>query len=129
VPTAGGPSSDLSAEVAEALRDAVGVDVSLLYIVDEGDEESGREFLSGWADGHGLGDATLRIETGDVERTIGRLGEEYDLVIVGATERWLLSRIVRGSLAYEAIETLDTPVLLAERPSSRSLWKRLFGGR
>jgi amino acid transporter/nucleotide-binding universal stress UspA family protein len=129
VPTAGGPSSDLSAEVARALRDTVGVDVSLLYVVEEGGEESGREFLADWADGHDLGDADLRIETGDVEETIGRVGEEYDLVIVGATERGLLSRIVRGSLAFETIEALDTPVLLSERPSERSLWKRLFGGR
>ncbi|MGM0447099.1 MAG: amino acid permease [Methanobacteriota archaeon] len=129
VPTAGGPSSDLSAEVARALRETVGVDVSLLYVVDEGDEESGREFLAGWADGHGLGDADLRIEAGSVEDTIGRVGEGYDLVIVGATERGLLSRIVRGSLAFETIENLDTPVLLSERPSARSLWKRLFGGR
>ena len=129
VPTAGGPSSDLSAEVARALRETVGVDVSLLYVVDEGDEEAGREFLSGWADGHGLGDADLRIETGGVEETIGRVGEGYDLVIIGATERGLLSRIVRGSLALEAVERLDTPVLLAERPSARSLRERLFGGR
>ena len=129
VPTAGGPSSDLSAEVARALRETVGVDVSLLYVADGGDEEAGREFLSGWADGHGLGGADLRVETGGVEETIGRVGEGYDLVVVGATERGLLSRIVRGSLAFETIERLDTPVLLSERPSARSLWERLFGGR
>ncbi|MDZ5810122.1 amino acid permease [Halorubrum sp. AD140] len=129
VPTAGGPSSDLSAEVARALRDAVGVDVSLLHVVAPGEEESGRAFLADWADGHGLGDAELRIEAGDVEEAIGRVGEAYDLVIVGATERGLLSRIVRGSLAFETIERLETPVLLAERPSARSLWERLVGGR
>ena len=129
VPTAGGPSSDLSAEVALALREAVGADVSLLHVADEGDEASGREFLAGWADGHGLGDADLRVETGDVGETIGRVGEGYDLVIVGATERGLLSRIVRGSLAFAAVEALDAPVLLAERPASRSLRDRLFGGR
>nr|WP_256412769.1 universal stress protein [Halorubrum rubrum] len=127
VPTAGGPSSDLSAEVARALREVLDVHVSLLYVTDPGDEEVGREFLSDWAESHGLDDATLRVETGDVEETIGRLGEAYDLVIVGATERGLLSRIVRGSLAFDAIETLDTPVLLSERPSSRSLWERLLG--
>nr|WP_241659129.1 universal stress protein [Halorubrum salsamenti] len=128
VPTAGGPSSDLSAEVATALRDVAGADVSLLHVVESGAEAAGREFLVDWADGHGLGDADLRIETGDVDDAIGRLGGGYDLVIVGATERGLLSRIVRGSLAYDAIERLDTPVLLAERPSSRSLRERLFGG-
>ncbi|WP_241991771.1 universal stress protein [Halorubrum sp. SS7] len=129
VPTAGGPSSDLSAEVALALRAAVGAEVSLLHVVEEGDEAAGREFLAGWAEGHGLGDADLRVETGDVEAAIGRVGEGYDLVIVGATERGLLSRIVRGSLAFAAVEALDAPVLLAERPTPRSLRDRLFGGR
>jgi hypothetical protein len=41
----------------------------------------------------------------------------------------LLSRIVRGSLAFDTIEALEVPVLLAERPSTRSLRERLFGRR
>ncbi|MFC7021295.1 MULTISPECIES: amino acid permease [Haloarcula] len=129
VPTAGGPSSDLSAEVARALRETIGVDVSLLHIVDDGEEAAGREFLSDWADGHQLGDAELLIETGDVETAIGTVGSAYSLVIIGATERGLLSRIVRDSLAFETLETLETPVLLAERPSSRTLRERIFGRR
>ncbi|WP_238992129.1 universal stress protein [Halorubrum distributum] len=129
VPTAGGPSSDLSAEVALALRDVSGAEVSLLHVVDEGEAASGREFLADWADGHGLGDVDLRVEAGDVGAAIERVGAGYDLVVVGATERGLLSRVVRGSLASAAIERLDTPVLLAERPSDRSLRERLFGGR
>ncbi len=129
VPTAGGPSSDLSAEVARALRDTVGVDVTLLHVVEPGKEDAGREFLVDWAEGHGLADAEVRIETGDVGATIGDVGADYSLVIVGATERGLLSRVVRGSLAFDAIEALDIPVLLTERPSARSLWVRLFGNR
>ncbi|PHQ43377.1 cationic amino acid transporter [Halorubrum sp. C191] len=129
VSTAGGPSSDLSAEVALALRDVSGAEVSLLHVVDEGEAASGREFLTDWADGHGLGDVDLRVETADIGATIERIGEGYDLVVVGATERGLLSRVVRGSLASAAIQRLDTSVLLAERPSSRSLQERLIGGR
>lgn len=129
VPTAGGPSSDLSAEVARALRDTIGADVSLLHVVASGEEEAGRTFLSEWAEGHQLGSAELRIESGDVETVIGKLGSEYSLVIIGATERGLLSRIIRGSLAFDTIERLETPVLLTERPSSRSLRERIFGSR
>ena len=127
VPTAGGPSSDLSAEVAHALQKTVNVDMSLLHVVDSGEEEAGREFLTGWADDHQLEDAELRIKTGDVEATIGDMAPEYSLVIIGATERGLLSRIIRGSLVFDTLETLDTPVLLTERPSARSLRERLFG--
>ena len=128
VPTAGGPSSDLSADVARALRDVSGATVSLLYVADD-DDPAAREFLAEWADEHGLGGATLRVETGDVEAAIARIGGEYDLVVVGATERGLLSRVVRGSPADEAVSALDTPVVLAERPTDRSLWERLVGGR
>jgi len=129
VPTAGGPSSDLSAEVARALQTAVGVDVSLLHVVDRGEESAGRAFLADWAAGHDLADAELLVEVGDVETVIHDVGADYGLVVVGATEKGLLSRIVRGSLAMDAIERLDVPVLLSERPSSRSLRDRLFGGR
>jgi nucleotide-binding universal stress UspA family protein len=129
VPTAGGPSSDLSAEVATALRDVAGAEVSLLHVVDPGEADAGRAFLADWAAGHGLGDADLRVEAGAVDDAIERVGAGYDLVVVGATERGLLSRIVRGSLAYEAVTRLETGVVLAERPSARSLRERLFGGR
>jgi amino acid transporter/nucleotide-binding universal stress UspA family protein len=129
VPTAGGPSSDLSGEVARALQDTLGVDISLLHIVDSGEEDAGRTFLSEWAESHQLGNAALRIESGDVETVIGELGSEYSLVIIGATERGLLSRIIRGSLAFDTIQRLETPVLLTERPSSRSLRERIFGRR
>jgi nucleotide-binding universal stress UspA family protein len=105
------------------------VDVSLLHVVDPGEEESGRAFLTDWAAGHQLADADLRVEVGDVESKIDEIGSEYSLVIIGATERGLLSRIVRGSLVFDAIDHLDTPALLTERPSSRSLRERIFGSR
>ena len=129
VPTAGGYSSELSAEVAVALRETVDADVSLLYVAEEGEEDAGRTFLTEWADDHDLSGATIHVETGDVQDAIGRIGAEHSLVVIGATERGLLSRIVRGSLAFDVLERLDTPVLLAERPSSRSLRERLFGRR
>ncbi|MUV89758.1 amino acid permease [Halapricum sp. CBA1109] len=127
VPTAGGRSSDLSAEVARALRDTADADISLLHAVDEGGEADGEAFLTEWAAERDLGDATIRVESGDIQSVLTRVGGEYSLVVLGATERGLLSRIVRGSPVFDTIESLETPVLLAERPSSRSLWERLVG--
>ena len=124
LPTAGGYSSDLSAEVARALRDTVGSNVSVLYVAD--DEEDGRAFLADWAADHGLEDAELLVETGDVEAAIEAAAADRSLVIVGATERGLLQRLVSGSLALAVFEDLDS-VLLAERPTVRSLRERLFG--
>ena len=48
VPTAGGASSDLSAEIAEILLER-GSAVSLLHVVDESEQEAGETFLSEWA--------------------------------------------------------------------------------
>ncbi|NKE37592.1 amino acid permease, partial [Natronococcus sp. JC468] len=129
VPTAGGESSALSAEVARALHETSGVDVSLLHVVDPGEEAEGREFLRDWADTHQLSEATLHVESGDPETTIAQFSTDHDLVVLGATEDGLLSRIVRGSLVFDLFDDLETPVLLTERPSARSLRDRLFGRR
>ncbi|MFQ3474796.1 amino acid permease [Halonotius sp. F2-221B] len=128
VPTAGGYSSDLSAEVAEVLL-ANGNDVSLLYVVDDESEQAdGEEFLSEWAEERGLDDAERIVDTsGDVEDSIARHAEDRSMVIIGATREGLLSRLVRGSLAFEVLNDVDCSVLLAERPQKRSLTERLFG--
>jgi amino acid transporter/nucleotide-binding universal stress UspA family protein len=125
LPTAGGHSSDLSAEVAAALRDTLDAQVAVLHVAD--DEATGREFVEGWAADHDLADAELLIETGDVETAIGEAAAGRSLVIVGATERGLLARIVGRTLNLSVLEELDTSVLLAERPHRRSIRERLFG--
>jgi len=131
VPTAGGPDSDLSAEVARYLRDQVGSEITLLHIVDdEADRAEGQAFLEEWAAERGLEDAAIRIDaSGDVETAIATAARDHSLLIIGATERGLLSRLLRGSLAYDVVTEVDCSVILAERPTSRSLRERLFGRR
>ncbi|WP_135830167.1 amino acid permease [Halorussus halobius] len=127
VPTAGGPDSELSAEIATDLRAEYGSAVTLLHVATDGDRDAAERFLREWADDHGLGDATLRVETGDVEDAIRVGARENSLVVLGATERGMLSRLVRGSPALDAVDALDASVLLAERSRTRSLRDRLFG--
>ncbi|WP_436343919.1 amino acid permease [Natronorubrum sp. FCH18a] len=130
VPTAGGPDSDLSAEMARHMRDQLGSEITLLHVVDEGGAGEGEAFLTEWAADHDLEDAEIRVDTSaDVEAAIATAARDHSLIILGATERGLLSRLLRGSLAYDIVNDVDCSVLLAERPTKRSLRDRLFGGR
>ncbi|MFB6201512.1 MAG: amino acid permease [Halorhabdus sp.] len=125
VPTAGGPDSELSAEVATVLQAEYGSEVTLLHVAE--DTEQGEAFLSEWAETHDLGDATLRVETGDVESAIERAATESTMVIIGASERGLLSRLVGGSLVPEVVRNVECSVLVAERPQQRGVLDRLTG--
>ena len=125
LPTAGGPDSELSAAIAGALAQEYDANVSLLHVAD--DEESGQAFLEEWAAENGLPDAELIVDTGDVEAAIERHAADASMLIVGATERGLLSRLVSGTLVLDVIEDVDCSVLLAEKARKRSLWERLLG--
>ena len=127
LPTAGGPDSDLSGDIAAALRDAFDAEIELLHVTD--DQAAGEDFLTTWATEHDLADATLRVETGDPETIIEGAAEECSLLVLGATERGIISRLVRGTVVTEVADEVDCSVLLAERAGHRSIFERLFGRR
>ncbi|GAA0196527.1 amino acid permease [Haladaptatus pallidirubidus] len=127
VPTAGGTSSDLSAEVAQLLQSEFDSQISLLHVNEN--QQAGREFLESWASERGLSDADLRVDDGDVSTAIANAAADCTMVIIGATGRGLLSRLMHGSSVVDAAEDVDCTVLLAERPTHRSFRERLFGQR
>jgi formate/nitrite transporter FocA (FNT family) len=130
LPVVDNPHADLNAELARALRDQRDASITLMAVVDdERERERGAETLRNWAIDHGLEDETQVVETGSVEGAIEGAAADHTMILVGATEQGLLSRSLTGTLHYDVISETGRTVLMAERPTERSLLERLFKRR
>ena len=129
IPVADDRNSALCSTAGRLFQQAYDSKITLLHVVDgEGKRDSAERFLTDWADEHGIKEPTLAVDTGgDVETAIETTTNTHTLLLIGATERGLLSRLLRRSLIFDVIETADCSVVLAEHTHERSLRERLFG--
>jgi formate/nitrite transporter FocA (FNT family)/nucleotide-binding universal stress UspA family protein len=129
LPTIDGPNSSLSAEVAAALQSVGDTEVTLLHVVDDAENvAAGERFLEDWAADHGLEDADIVVDdSGQIEATIEREAEDYTMLVLGASERGLLARLVRNTLHLDILDDVECSIVIAERATKRSLWSRIFG--
>ncbi len=125
LPTTGGPHSELAATVARVLRAEFGATITLLHVGDTEDTAAG--FLADWADAHGLSDARRLPATGDIDGAIAEAARTHSMVLIGATEAGVLARLARGALTIDVLQEVDCSVLIAERPTRRTLLNRLVG--
>lgn len=68
------------------------------------------------------------VETGAVKAAIAHAAEDATLILAGASERGLLTRLSSGSPLPGLVDVVNCSILLAERPSGRGLLDRLVGG-
>jgi len=125
VPTIGGPGSAYAASVASLIQDEYESEITLLHVADSVSE--GEAFLEEWAADQGLSNPTFQVETGDVNEEIVGAAEDTSLVIVGASERGLLTRLLRGSPAQQIVDSVDCSVILAEKHHDRSILEKILG--
>ena len=129
VPTAGGPDSDVSADVAHALASEYDAKVTLMHVVDsEEDVEGGESFLKRWAEEHEFDAATLEVVVAeDPYEEIRKQAVDHTMLIVGATERGLVERLTGGGDFSQLVDDVPISVMLAEKAHDRPLMQRVFG--
>jgi nucleotide-binding universal stress UspA family protein len=121
LPTDGNKPSELNVGVARTLRDVAGAEVTLLYVVDRPKHrEQGEQFLADWAAEHGLNDAVRSVDdSGDIGAALEREAQGHTLVLLGASERGLLSWLARDALYLDIVDDIGCSVLLAEPKSKK----------
>ncbi|WP_436347455.1 universal stress protein [Natronorubrum sp. FCH18a] len=131
VPVAGGPNTELAAEVAGSLARAHEARVELVTVTAGRDEETvaeARDLLTRTAPALGAVEAVERtVLEGAVIETIVDRTARHDATVIGAAETGLLRRVLVGSVPETVGREADSTVVMAKRnePVSQALWRRL----
>jgi len=109
VPSAGYKHSLHAVQVARALADATHGKITLLHITEPGKDgvKADLERLASMYD-----NTDIVIESGPVVPQIIKQAKDYDLVIVGASERALGASVIFGTVVDKVIEQISTNIFV-----------------
>ena len=135
ITTAGGPHAMLAAEYVGIYHDMEGYEVSCCYVVKpdagEDEEESARQWIQKTIHLTNLeGKAAMRLLKGrKVASTLIRAGEDYDMIVLGASKEGVFSNVLFGEIPEKVARFSQTPVMIVQRYEGpvKSLVKRVMG--
>ncbi len=130
VPAAGGPNAALALDIAVSLarQQREPASVTTLFVARPGDRhdaEAGRARLEALVAGVNYPVDIEVVYNTDVVRGICEVAEEYNLIVIGATEQGLFDRFIFGSLPERvAEECLQTTVMVKRYQGPVKSWLR-----
>jgi amino acid transporter/nucleotide-binding universal stress UspA family protein len=135
IPTAGGPHATLAAELVARYREAYGYEVSCCYVVPSDANEYQREMAREWVRKTiritGLeGKAQVQLIEGKrIAEALVRAGEEYDLIVLGASKEGIFSSVLFGEIPEKVARYSQTPVMIVKRYEGplKTIVKRIMG--
>jgi amino acid transporter/nucleotide-binding universal stress UspA family protein len=117
VPVAGGPNSVFALEVASILMDRDEGEI-VLFTVDTGGKRIDiDQFMASFGDNLDIGRDRLRRKialSDDVVHAIREEATEYDLVVIGITNRPFMYRATHQTVPEELAHTIDKPLVMVK---------------
>jgi APA family basic amino acid/polyamine antiporter len=139
LPTSGGPHASIAAQVGVKLAKLSGGQVTVMYVCREGateqERQHGMEMISRTIEGlpiDGLIQTKLVTAPG-VVRGILSEAEDYDLMLLGASEESLFDRVLFGTIPERIARRSPVPVMIVKQRAPlpqfwlKRLWTTVYG--
>lgn len=126
LPTVGGPHAELATEVTGAIAARNDATVDVLSVVGPDAPDREHDAATGHIDRSlellppDVETERLVIESDDIAGTILDVGEDHEVIVLGATRRGVLTRRIAGSVPRTVGAETDRPFVLTKRRPDRS---------
>ncbi len=126
LPTVGGPHAELATEVTGAIAARNDATVDVLSVVQPDADDRTQDIATGHIERslELLPDRVetdrLLVESDDITETILEVGEDHDVIVLGATRRGVLTRRIAGSIPQRVGTETDRPFVMTKRRPDRS---------